>query len=86
MPGNRRPIGLSGTAIRRKRQEQRHGEWLETLGSGSREQNGSLSLVAMKREEQTGLVMSLHAAPGVSTLARLRLVLRNRGGFALGVQ
>ena len=29
----------------------RHGEWLETLGSGSREQEGSLPLVAMKRDE-----------------------------------
>jgi len=27
----------------------RHGEWLETLGSGSREQEGSLTIVAMKR-------------------------------------
>ena len=34
----------------------RHGEWLETLGSGSREQDASLSLGGMKREEQTGLV------------------------------
>ena len=42
----------------------RHGEWLETLGSGSREQEGSLTIVAMKREEQSGLVMSLqHQAP-----------------------
>jgi hypothetical protein len=30
---------------------------LKTLGSGSLEQDGSLSLVAMKREEQTCLVI-----------------------------
>ena len=34
------------------------------MGSGSREQEGSLTIVAMKREEQSGLVMSLqHQAP-----------------------
>src|SRR6266702_7218767 len=38
----------------------------------------------MKREEQTGLVMSL-AAPGASPPVRLRLVWRNRGGLALDV-
>ncbi len=53
----------------------RHGEWLETLGSGSREQEGSLPLVAMKREEpacSTRRLNACSAPPGLAKPGRPR--------------
>ncbi len=54
----------------------RHGEWLETLGRGSREQEGSLPLGARKREEpacSTRRLNTCSAPPGLTKPGRPRL-------------